>query len=67
MPQIKSSNIASVDWAEGVGLTVVFRRGGEYVYPAVDETTFNDLLASASPGAYFAQHVKDRYDFRKVG
>ena len=66
MPQLRSSNLASCEYdAETHTLTVVFRGGGTYDYSGVDQGTYDGLTTATSPGAYFAQHIKDKFSFTK--
>ena len=48
-------------------LTVGFASGRIYVYSLVPPAVFAALEATASKGAFFNQHVRDRYPFRKAG
>jgi len=47
-------------------LTVGFASGRVYVYSLVPPAVFAALEATASKGAFFNQHVRDRYPFRKA-
>jgi hypothetical protein len=52
--------------AERNELTVSFVSGRVYVYSLVPPAVFAALEATASKGAFFNQHVRDRYPFRKA-
>ena len=47
-------------------LTVGLVGGPVYVYSLVPPAVFATLEATASKGAFFNQHVRDRYPFRKA-
>jgi hypothetical protein len=66
MADLRSSNLASADYApETQSMTIVFKGGGRYSYADVPESVYAGLLAAPSPGSYFAQNVKDKYSFVK--
>jgi lysyl-tRNA synthetase class 2 len=48
-------------------LTVHFANGRAYVYGLVPAHVVAALETSASPGAYFNLHIRDRYPFRRAG
>jgi hypothetical protein len=67
MPTLRSSNLASADYDEETRtLTVTFKSGSVYTYNDADEGTYLGLLSAASPGAYFAANIKDRFSFSKA-
>jgi lysyl-tRNA synthetase class 2 len=47
-------------------LTVGFTSGRIYVYSLIPPAVFAALEATASKGAFFNQHIRDRYPFRKA-
>jgi KTSC domain len=53
--------------AERNELTVGFASGRVCVYSLMPPAVFAALEATASKGAFFNQHVRDRYPFRKAG
>lgn len=63
---VRSSNIASVGYENGT-LEIVFVDGGVYQYSNVLEHVYKGLMSAASKGSYFHDHIKDRYQTRKVG
>lgn len=63
---VRSSNIDSVGYDSGV-LEISFRSGGIYQYRIVPEHIYLELMNAPSKGGYFHDHIKDRYDTRKVG
>ena len=66
MPQLRSSNLANADYnAENRLLTVEFKGGSVYTYSDVDQATYDGLMTAASPGSYFAQHIKDKFTWTK--
>lgn len=64
--RLNSSNLASADYdAETRALTIVFKGGGVYTYADVDESVYQGLLSSQSPGGYFATNIKGVYTWEK--
>ena len=65
---INSSNICSVGYeTETTTLEVEFHSTGVYQYSGVPDSVYQDLMLAASKGAYFHNHIKDRYPCRQVG
>lgn len=65
---VSSSNIRSVGYDPATAtLEVAFTSGGIYQYFNVPEALYQRLMSSYSKGSYFADHIKERYRFRKVG
>ncbi len=65
MPYIDSHAIRRVEWQGGT-LSIWFRDGDRYDYDDVPERVFKALLSSGSAGAFFQQHIRGAYAFRKV-
>jgi hypothetical protein len=64
---VRSSNILSVGYDHQAGiLEVEFRSGGVYQYSGVPEHIYQGFMRAASKGAYFHDHIKDRYPCRQV-
>jgi len=64
---VTSSNLRSVGYdAQTSTLEVEFHHGAVYQYFEVPESRFTELLAAASKGSYFNDHIKDQYRYRKV-
>ncbi|WP_343565235.1 KTSC domain-containing protein [Kiloniella sp. b19] len=63
---VRSSNIASAGYENGT-LEIAFVDGGVYQYFNVPEYVYQGLMSAASKGRYFHDHIKDRYQTRKVG
>lgn len=63
---LKSSNLAAAGWHNNT-LTLKFVRGHVYNYPDVPKEVFVGLLNAASPGTYFARHIKDKYPHEDEG
>lgn len=60
--QIQSSALALVAYdGEKRQLHVRFRDGSRYVYLNVTASVYHCLLAAASPGRYFNQHIRSRF------
>ncbi|MGI0027090.1 MAG: KTSC domain-containing protein [Nitrosopumilaceae archaeon] len=65
---VESSNLSSVGYDfEMRVLEIEFHGGGIYQYSNVTESDYNGLMNAESKGKYFAQHIKNKYDYRKVG
>ena len=47
-------------------LEVEFHSGSIYQYSSVPEALYQGLMQAASKGAYFHDHIKERYPFRQV-
>ena len=59
---VHSSNIRPVGYEPGIRiLEVEFHSGGVYQYIGVPENIHRSLMQAASKGAYFHDHIKDRY------
>jgi uncharacterized protein len=66
MPALRSSNLHSVEYdPETRVMEISFKRGSIYTYADVDQGTYDSLMAAASPGAYFATNIKDKFSFTK--
>lgn len=63
---VRSSNIASVGYENGT-LEIAFVDGGVYQYFNVPEHVYQEMMSAGSKGGYFHDHIKDRYQTRKVG
>jgi len=67
MTPVESSNIAAVGHDDATGeMFVEFISGGTYAYAGVPYSVAQDLIASPSPGAYLARHIKGRYSYRRA-
>ncbi len=67
MVLVHSSNIRAVGYEpENRTLEVEFRTGTVYQYLGVPETVHQGLMWATSKGAYFHDHIKDRYTYRQV-
>ncbi len=67
MPALVSSNLAFADYdVETRDLAITFHSGKTYSYSGVDQVTYDDLIASNSPGSYFARQIKGRFPERRV-
>jgi hypothetical protein len=65
---LASTNLAGVALDPDGGdfpLVISFKGGSVYAYPGSQQDV-DDLVAAASPGAYFARHIKLRA-FRRIG
>jgi len=47
-------------------LTIVFRKGGSYVYRDVDYGVWLGLCSAESPGKFFDKNIKSQFDYRKL-
>jgi hypothetical protein len=67
MRPVSSSNLAGAEYDDETRtLRIAFRSGSTYAYQGVDRTVFEDLIASPSPGAYFARRIKPFYSSERV-
>lgn len=65
---VESSNIAMIGYDdETEELHVKFNSGAEYVYNDVPEEVFEEFLSADSKGQYLNEHIKGKYQYRKVG
>jgi len=62
---INSSNL-SYAWFDTDGLTLEFKNGTQYLYPAVTQTIYDNLIKADSAGKYFHANIKDKFAFVKV-
>jgi hypothetical protein len=62
-----SNSLRSVGYesAESI-LEIEFKESGIYQYLSVPVEVYQDLLAAPSKGAYFHQHIKDVFRYRKL-
>lgn len=67
MPTVASSAIRSVDYdAKSRTLFVVFGDGDRYAYFEVPLELFTAFLGAESKGRFFAEHVRDRFDYHLI-
>lgn len=66
---VESSNLASVGYEPGTAtLEIEFHKSGIYQYFGVPAHVHEELMAAASKGTYFDQHIKKvGYQYIKVG
>jgi hypothetical protein len=63
---VKSSNIEAVAWdRETKTLSVKFLNGGIYHYKDVPSYFFYELKEAHSPGKYFFEFIKGKFEFVK--
>ena len=62
---VTSSNLNSVGYENGT-LEIEFNSGGIYQYFNVPEIEYNRLMSASSHGQYFAAHIKNHYEFKKI-
>ena len=68
---VESSQIRSIgyepngDQTRGT-LEIEFKQGWVYQYRNVPSEVHADLMASDSPGKYFNQNIRNRYEFERV-
>lgn len=62
MPALNSSAIRFADYdPETQTLRLSFTGGGSYTFEGVPQDVYDALLASPSPGRYYAQSIKGQY------
>lgn len=67
MTPVDSSNIARVGYdASAQELYVEWIEGRIYVYSAVSETTYQELLDADSKGGYINREIKPHYECRQL-
>ena len=65
---VESSNLRSVGYDSATRiLEIEFHGSGIYQYSGVPEYEYNGLMNASSKGSYFAQNIKNKYSYRKVG
>ena len=65
MPFIDSQAIRRVEWQDET-LSVWFSDGDRYDYDGVPQRVYAALLAAGSAGAFFQQHIRGAYPFRRA-
>lgn len=61
---VSSSNIASVGYEQSSQtLEVEFNSGAIYEYYEVPEFVYQELISASSVGRYFAQQIKNTYNY----
>ena len=64
---VVSSNVEKVGYDKDThSLGICFKNGSEYIYPDVEESTYNELMNAESKGSYVANNIKYTYSFRRV-
>lgn len=67
MHPVSSSNIRSIGYNEkNATLTVEFCNNSMYEYYCVPQYVFEAFLCSPSKGMFHAEHIKSKYNYRKV-
>src|SRR5438093_910075 len=65
--EVDSSSLASVGYSRRTKtLQIVFLKGGTYQFFDVPRPVFNAIVAANSKGQFFHEHIRDRYEFRRV-
>jgi hypothetical protein len=64
---VVSENLASVRYEDNRGiLEIEFRNGCVYQYFGVPGRVFLELMRAPSKGAYFTDHIKGTYRYRRT-
>lgn len=64
---VQSSNLARIRYREDEeALEIEFHGGRIYRYRNVPEQEFQQLRDAPSKGSYFADHIKDRYEYTRL-
>lgn len=65
MPRVESTAIVRIEWADEV-LSVWFTSdpSRRYMYFGVPRLVYDAFLTASSKGTFFANLIRDRYDFR---
>ena len=62
MVRVNSSAIEAVGYsAETQRMKITFKQGHTYDFCRVPQHVFDGLMRAASTGAYYNDHIKDRY------
>lgn len=65
--QVTSSNIKAVKYDKtSMNLCVQFKNGSVYCYSGVPLSVANGLESASSVGTYFAEKVKNNYEYEKL-
>lgn len=63
---VTSSNLRSVGYDPVTHtLEIEFHGGPVYQYSNVPESVYGGLMAAASHGSYFHEHIRDQYPYRR--
>lgn len=65
MKKVESSNIEAIGFKDG-SLTVHFKNGSAYSYAGVTEADANKLMDAESVGKHFNQHIKGKFEHKKL-
>jgi hypothetical protein len=65
---VSSSNIASVGYAPVSRVLEIefLSKGSVYQYYLVPELVYIQLMNASSKGSYFIDHIRDKYNTRKI-
>ena len=63
---VESSLLASVDYSSNQTLHLNFRSGSTYRYFDVPHAVVQELIAAESKGAYFNQHIRNRFPYHRL-
>jgi hypothetical protein len=67
VPYVESSAVNHLHYDEVTAeLHIEFAGDRAYVYYDVPRRVYDDMRTASSVGAYFNQHIKDRYRFRQT-
>lgn len=65
MVPVQSSNVESIGYQPNE-LHVRFKKGGHYVYTGTNGDLHQALLAAESKGRFIGEHLKGKFDCRKL-
>jgi hypothetical protein len=63
---LTSSLLTAMRYSPQATLDLAFRSGALYRYFTVPRAIVDGLRAADSKGAYFNQHIKDRFPYRRL-
>lgn len=67
LPRVKSSMMTAIDYDDDRReLDITFVGGKTYRYFEVPSDIYDGLLDAESKGAFFNEHIKDRFEYREV-
>lgn len=66
--KVESSTINKVGYdMEHGDLYIEFKDGNHYLYQGVSKSEYDNLINAKSVGSYFAEEIRDEYDYQMVG
>lgn len=67
MPVINSTLIGRADQTGRGSVLIEFHDGSRYEYSGMSLQTFQSMCESESPGRFFNENIRGKYEERKIG